>query len=97
MTSLERYAFPRIGDIPVSEVTGADVIAILAPSWHDKTVTARQPRQRIRTVTEWAVAMDLRPDNPCDRIGPVLGTQKKVVRHMRASTARPVVKLPSSS
>ena len=28
--------------------------------------------------------MDLRPDNPCDRIGPVLGAQGKVVRHMRA-------------
>ena len=33
---------------------------------------------------EWAVAMDLWPDNPCDRIGPVLGAQKNVVRHMRA-------------
>ena len=28
--------------------------------------------------------MDLRPDNPCNRIGPVLGAQGKVVRHMRA-------------
>ena len=35
-------------------------------------------------VMEWAVAMDFRPDNPCDRIGPVLGAQKNVVRHMRA-------------
>ena len=37
--------------------------------------------------------MDLRPDNPCDRIGPVLGAQGKVVRHMRASNSGPVVKL----
>ena len=28
--------------------------------------------------------MDLRPDNPCDRIGPVLGAQGDVARHMRA-------------
>ena len=28
--------------------------------------------------------MDLRSDNPCDRVGPVLGAQGKVVRHMRA-------------
>ena len=27
--------------------------------------------------------MDLRPDNPCDRIGPVLGVQGKVAQHMR--------------
>ena len=70
--------------------------------------TARKLRQRIRAVMEWAVAMGLRPDNPCDRIGPVLGSQGGVVRHMRAlphgqvsaaietvrrSNARPVVKL----
>ena len=73
-----------------------------------KAVTARSVRQRIRTVLEWAVAMGLRPENPCDRIGPVLGSQGNVVQHMRAlphrevasvletvraSDARPVVKL----
>ncbi len=84
LSTLERYAFPRIGEMPVSDVTSADVIGILAPIWHDKAPTARKLRERIRAVMEWAVAMDLRPDNPCDRIGPVLGTQKNVVRHMRA-------------
>ena len=84
LSSLERYAFPRIGEMPVSAVTSADVIGSLAPIWHTKASTARKLRQRIRAVMEWAVAMDLRPDNPCDRIGPVLGTQGKAVRHMRA-------------
>ena len=84
LSSLERYAFPRIGEMPVSEVTSADVIGILAPIWHYKAATARKLRQRIRAVMEWAVAMDLRPGNPCDRIGPVLGAQGQVVRHMRA-------------
>ena len=108
LKSLERYAIPRIGEMPVSEVTSADVIGILAPIWHDMPPTARKLRQRIRAVMEWAVAMDLRPDNPCDRIGPVLGAQGGLVRHMRAlphgevasaietvraSNARPVVKL----
>ena len=106
--SLKRHALPRIGGMPISEVTSADVIGILAPIWHDKAATARKLRQRIRAVMEWAVAMDLRPDNPCDRIGPVLGLQGNGVRHMRAlphgevaeairkvrvSKARPVVKL----
>ena len=40
--------------------------------------------KRISTVMEWAVAMDLRADNPCDRIGPVLGPQQNLVQHMRA-------------
>ncbi len=108
LKSLERYAIPRIGEMPIAKVTSADVIGILAPIWHDMPPTARKLRQRIRAVMEWAVAMDLRPDNPCDRIGPVLGAQGGLVRHMRAlphgevasaietvraSNARPVVKL----
>ena len=108
LASVEHHAFPYIGKMPIAEVTSADVIGILAPIWHEKASTARKLRQRIRAVLEWAVAMDLRPDNPCDRIGPVLGAQGNAVRHMRAlphgevgsafrtvrtSNARPVVKL----
>ena len=66
MASLRRYAFPRIGRMPVSEVTSGDVLEILAPIWHVKARTARVVRQRIRTVLEWAVAMEFRTDNPCD-------------------------------
>ena len=84
MLTFERYAFPRIGKMPVSEVTSADVLAILAPIWHTKADTARRLRQRIRAVLEWAVAMEFRIDNPCNRIDPVLGPQRDVVQHMRA-------------
>ena len=90
MASLRRYAFPRIGGVPVSEVTTGDVIEILTPIWHVKATTARCVRQRIRTVLEWAVAMELRTDNPCDRLGPVLGPQGAVVRHIRALPHREV-------
>ena len=90
LRSLERYAFPRIGKRPVSEVNSADVLEILAPIWHSKAETARAVRQRLRTVLEWAVAMEWRSDNPCDRIGPVLGPQGDIVRHMRALPHRDV-------
>ena len=82
--NLEHYAFPRIGSRPVAEVNSADVMAVLAPLWHVKMRTARTLRQRIRAVLEWAIAMEYRTDNPCDRVGPVLGPQREVVRHMRA-------------
>ena len=106
MPSLRQFAFPRIGRMPVSEVTSADLLEILTPIWHRKAETAR--RVRLRAVLEWAVAMELRIDNPCDRIGPVLGPQHDVVEHMqalprrevaaairtvRASTGAPLVKL----
>ena len=90
ISSLRRFAFARIGEIPVSQVTSADVLEILAPIWHTKATTARKLRQRIRTVLEWAVAMDFRTDNPCDRLGPVLGAQDAVVQHMRALPHREV-------
>ena len=82
--SLERYAFPRIGRRPVSEVNTADVLEILTPIWHSKAATAREVRQRIRSVLEWAIAMDLRNDNPCDRVVPVVSPQNDIVTHRLA-------------
>ena len=63
-TTEDRYVFPRVGRRPVSEVNTADVLEILTPIWHVKAATAREVRQRLRSVLEWAVAMDLRNDNP---------------------------------
>ena len=106
--SMERYAFPRIGSRPVSEVNTADVLDILTPIWHVKAETARAVRQRIRSVIEWAIALDMRDDNPCDRVLPVLGPQNDIVTHrlalphkdvaaaietVRAGSAQPAVKL----
>ena len=91
LSSLRRLAFPRIGKVPVSEVTSADVLEILTPIWHRKAETARRVRLRLRAVLEWAVALEYRIDNPCDRIGPVLGTQQNVVRHLQALPHREVV------
>ena len=88
--SLERYAFPRIGRRPISEVASADVLAILTPIWHTKPVMAKTVKQRIHTVLEWAIAMNLRTDNPSDRVGPVLGPQRNIVQHMRALPHREV-------
>ena len=84
MASLRRHAFPRIGKVPVSEVTSADLLEILTPIRHRKASSARRVRQRLRAVLEWALAMEYRIDNPSDRIGPVLGAQQDVVEHMRA-------------
>ena len=90
LSSLRRFAFPRIGKMPVSEVTSADVLEILTPIWHRKASSARRVRQRLRAVLEWAVAMEYRIDNPCDRIGPVLGLQQDVTEHMQALPHREV-------
>ena len=83
--SMERYVFPHIGE-PAS-LRGrytADVLEILSPIWHAKAATAREVRQRIRSVLEWAIALDMRNDNPCDRVVPVLGPQNDIVTHRQA-------------
>ncbi len=82
--SMERYVFPRIGRRPVSEVNMTDVLEILSPIWHVKAATAREIRQRIRSVLEWAIALDMRNDNPCDCVLLVLGPQNDIVTHRQA-------------
>ncbi len=90
LSTLKRYAFPRIGQIAVSEVATADVLEILTPIWHSKGSTAQSVHQRMRSVFEWAVAMEYRTDNPCDRVRSVLGPQNRVVKHMKALPHREV-------
>ena len=41
VSSFERYAFPRIGKMPVWEDTSADLLEILTPIWHTKGRTTR--------------------------------------------------------
>ena len=84
MSSLRRHALPDLGRMPVSEISSAEVLDTLRRIWHERPETARRVRQRISAVMDWAIAMQFRTDNPCDRLGPVLGPQQDLVQHMRA-------------
>jgi len=65
MTSLEHYAFPVIGETPVSDVSRAQVLEILNPIWFNKTETADRVRRRIAAILDAAISDDLRADrNP---------------------------------
>ena len=54
--TMERFAFPSFGNMPVDQVTRADVLAVLEPIWGRLPETARRVRQRIRTTMRWALA-----------------------------------------
>ena len=56
LQSMERYAFPIIGPLPVNRVERGDVLEILTPIWSSKPETARKLRQRIRATLEWSQA-----------------------------------------
>ena len=88
---LERYAFPRIGRRPVSEVNTADVLEVLSPIWHVKAETLAPSASASGRCWCGPIAMDLRADNPCDRVLPVLGPQNDMVTHRLALPHRDVV------
>lgn len=54
--TLDQYAYPSIGDLPVNEVNQRHVLAILKPIWATKTETANRVRGRIENVLDWATA-----------------------------------------
>ena len=56
LASLENYAFPKLGDRPTGGITAADIIEVLTPIWQDIPETARQVRNRICAVLDYAHA-----------------------------------------
>ena len=57
---------------------------------HAKVGITRRLRERIRVLSEWAPTPEFRTDNPCDRLGSVLGPQHDVVQHLQALAHREV-------
>ena len=53
-----------VAKLPVATLTSADLQACLAPVWGEKPKTAAKVLRRAGTVLEWAVAANLRTDNP---------------------------------
>jgi integrase len=63
--SLETYAYPVIGDLPVQEIDIALIHKVLDPIWNKKTETANRVRGRIEAVLDWATVRGFRQgDNP---------------------------------
>ena len=61
--SLELHVFPKIGDMPIDEITRADVLDTLSPIWGG-IAEVRRIRQRVRAVFQWAVAYGFVESNP---------------------------------
>lgn len=62
LSSLETYAFPTLGNLPVDKVDGPAIRDLLVPIWNDKPETANRVFQRIKTVLDWAHAKGHRAD-----------------------------------
>jgi integrase len=97
-TTLETYAYPVIGALPVDAIELAHIKRILDPIWTEKTETATRLRGRIESVLAYATASGFRSgDNPArwkgnlDAVMPKPGKVAKVQHHR----ALPVADLPA--
>lgn len=88
--TLEMFAYPKIGEKPVGDITTADVLACLTPIWTTKPETAVRVRNRIELVLDAAAAQDQRDGaNPArwrghlDKLLPKRSKVRKV-RHQPA-------------
>lgn len=80
--TLDTYANPIIGDMDVSAIEKADVLAVLEPIWKTKTETASRVRGRIERVLSWATERGFRHGlNPArwkDNLENLLAKPKKI-------------------
>ena len=83
--TLERHAFPTIGDMKVDQIRRSDVLAVLEPIWGVRQETARRVRQRVRSVLRWCEAHDYCTGNAAgDALDGALPPMPRLRAHLRA-------------
>jgi len=85
LSTLESYAFPKLGDRLVSDIGAPEIRDVLAPIWLSKPETARRVRQRIGTVLDWACVKGFRQtEAPLRSLSKGLPRQPSKDRHFAA-------------
>ena len=94
LSSLEEYAFPKIGSLSVGAIDTGLVLSVLEPIWYAKTETADRVRRRIEWVLNWAGVRGHRTgDNPAawrgrlDQLLPARSQITKTKHHSALSYA----------
>jgi integrase len=88
--TLETYAFPVMGELPVASVDVGLVMRVLEPIWHTKPETASRVRGRVESVLDWARVRGYRQgENPArwkghlDQLLPRPSKAKEAVRRSK--------------
>lgn len=85
LSTLETYAFPKLGDQLVSDIGAPEIRDVLATIWLSKPETARRVRQRIGTVLDWACVKGFRTgEAPLRSLSKGLPRQPKKDGHFAA-------------
>lgn len=94
-TSLEQYAYPTLGNLPIAAVNTALILKCLEPIWTAKRTTADRVRGRIESVLDWATARGYRTgDNPARWRGHLEHLLAGEVRDVAHLLALPYDKVP---
>ena len=83
-STLGRFAYPRLGDMSIAEITSEDVLAVVLPVWQTRRETARKLKGRISAVMAWAIAEGHRSDDPTAAVGRALPRNGHQVQHYEA-------------
>ena len=83
IATLEAYAHPVIGDLPVDRIQPRHVMEILTPIWLTKHETASRVRQRVSKVMQWCVAHGHREFDPVTVVGAALPSNGHRKQHHR--------------
>ncbi|MCZ8546260.1 integrase arm-type DNA-binding domain-containing protein [Mesorhizobium qingshengii] len=76
--SLERDVFPTLGNVPIKDISAADVYSLLRPiELRGAKETARRIRQRMSAVFERAIASGRATDNPAASVKGAMAPMKK--------------------
>jgi integrase len=85
LSTLERYAYPTLGDMRVDAIEGPAVRDALLPIWLEVPETARRVRQRITAVLDWAYANGYRAtEAPMRSLSKGLPRQPRRDKHFAA-------------
>ena len=83
-STMREYVLPTLGERRVDSLTTSDVLAVIAPIWHEKNPTALAVLHRIGAVCRWAVAEGYRVDDPTANVMSVLPRRNGEKKHHEA-------------
>jgi integrase len=96
--TLEKYAYPIIGDLPLQVIDTTLVMKVIEPIWSIKPETASRLRGRIESVLDWATARGYRQgENPArwrGHLAKLLPARAKI-RKVEHHAALPYAELPA--
>ncbi|WP_324752786.1 tyrosine-type recombinase/integrase [Roseovarius sp. Pro17] len=82
---LELHVLPKLGKIPVADISQIDIRDALKPIWHAKADTARKALNRLSIVLRHAAALGLEVDlQATDKAKALLGRSRHTPQHIPA-------------